>query len=402
MQLETIIPIFQKVTSGVFSAIFGDNNYMTLNFEGFIKDVQYKAFLTEELSEYSFSDFDINNVSTSGKVILPHGEFAYSKWVSPKRTRSYPFERLYNTFNSPMRLTVIPILKDEGLDGDLDRIQYSTISWMNLLNVYIVLAYYDRAVKNNRPLQILRNKITNQEFNVTTVNDQIAIISQYKQSALHWNRTLIEDSFVEIYRKALDSYENISKSTGVRVHNRNLQEQYLATVMRDFLNFRDISLRGSRGASVREIQTSHGYEYLSDGLKATFEINNYLGGTYYLTADEVVQEGNIYVIQEAKNSTKGFLPGLSDIKDGLFKLILFSNLHTLKLDTVPVEFRSRLKLTGNKVRGVLSMPCDDSVLDRFFEQNRGMCTAREIVITRKMNQEASNNPKLEILISSNK
>jgi hypothetical protein len=41
-----------------------------------------------------------------------------------------------------MRLTVIPVLKDEGIDGDLDRIQYSTISWMNLLNIYIVLGYY--------------------------------------------------------------------------------------------------------------------------------------------------------------------------------------------------------------------------------------------------------------------
>ena len=114
---------------------------MTLNFEGFIKDVQYKAFLVEDLPQYEHKDFDINKVETSGKIIFPNGEFAYSKWVSPKRTRSYPFERLYNTFNSPMRLTVIPVLKDEGLDGDLDRIQYSTISWMNLLNIYIVLAY---------------------------------------------------------------------------------------------------------------------------------------------------------------------------------------------------------------------------------------------------------------------
>lgn len=375
---------------------------MILNFEGFIKDVQYRAFLTEELFEYNFNLFDINAVGTSGKVMLPNGEFSYSKWVSPKRTRSYPFERLYNTFNSPMRLTVIPVLKDEGLDGDLDRIQFSTVSWMNLLNVYIVLAYYDRAVKNNRPLQFSRNKITSQAFNVETVNDQIARISQYKQSALHWNRTLMEDSFVDIYKKALDSYENISRSTGIRMHDRKVQEQYLAIIMMDFQNFKNISLRGSKGASVRETQTSHGYEYLSDGLKAAFKIENYLGGTYYLTTDEVVQEGDVYIIQESKNSTKGFLPGVSDIKDGLFKLILYSNLHTLTLDTVPVKFRSRLKLTGNKVRGILSMPCDDGDLDRFFSQNMGACTPREIAIIRKRNQEAANNQKLEILISSNR
>jgi len=111
---------------------------MTLNFEGFIKDVQYKAFLAEDLPQkYEYNSFDINEVETSGKIIFPNGEFAFSKWVSPKRTRSYPFERLYNTFNSPMRLTIIPILKDEGSDGDVDKIQYSTISWMNLLNNFM-------------------------------------------------------------------------------------------------------------------------------------------------------------------------------------------------------------------------------------------------------------------------
>lgn len=194
---------------------------MTLNFEGFIKDVQYTAFLVEaeDLQKYDHKSFDINKAETYGKIIFPDGEFAYSKWVSPKRTRSYPFERLYNTFNSPMRLTVIPVLKDEGLDGDLDRIQYSTISWMNLLNIYIVLGYYDEAIKNLRPLQISKNKITNQEFNVNAVNAQITRISQYKQSALHWNRSLIEDSFVDIYKLALDSYEKISKETDVKVHN---------------------------------------------------------------------------------------------------------------------------------------------------------------------------------------
>jgi hypothetical protein len=377
---------------------------MTLNFEGFIKDVQYKAFLTEDLPSYNYRDFNINEVQTSGKIVFPDGEFAFSKWLSPKRTRSYPFERLYNTFNSPMRLTVIPVLKDEGFDGDLDRIQYSTISWMNLLNVYIVLAYYDTAVKNIRPQQSAKNKITIQEFNVDTVNDQILKISQYKQSALHWNRTLIDDNFVNIYKLALDSYERIFKETGVKIHNRAIQEQYLASIMRDFENFKLISLRGSRGASIRETQTSHGFEYLSDGMKATFQIENYLGGIYYLTTDEVIKDEkeNTYIIQESKNSTEGFLPSLSDIKDGLFKLILYSNLDTLNLDSNPVNFRSRLKLTGKKVSGSLTMPCDENSLVQFLSKNRGVYSKREEETLRKLNQESSNNQKLEIQISLNK
>lgn len=374
---------------------------MTLNFEGFIKDVQYKAFLAEDLRQYDYKSFDVNEVETSGKIIFPNGEFAYSKWVSPKRTRSYPFERLYNTFDSPMRLTVIPVLKDEGLDGDLDRIQYSTISWMNLLNIYIVLSYYDKAVKNARPSQVSKNKITNQEFNVNAVNEQMSRISQYKQSALHWNRSLIEKSFVDIYKLALDSYEKISKETGVKVHDRSTQEQYLAKIMRDFENFKNISLSGSKGASIRETQTSHGFEYLSDGVKATFQIKNYLGGIYYLTTDEVIQSKGVYIIQESKNSTTGFLPSLSDIKDGLFKLILYSNLDTLCLDTRPVNFESCLKLTGKEVSGSLTMPCDESLIVQFLNYNKGSYTRKEEETLRKLNQEASSNKKLIIQISSN-
>jgi hypothetical protein len=37
---------------------------MTLNFEGFIKDVQYKAFLAEDLRQYDYKSFDVNEVET--------------------------------------------------------------------------------------------------------------------------------------------------------------------------------------------------------------------------------------------------------------------------------------------------------------------------------------------------
>jgi hypothetical protein len=87
------------------------------------------------------AEFDINQAPTYGVIQTEDGEIAYSKWVSPKRTRSYPFARIYNTYNASKILTVIPVIKDEGQDEDLDKLQYSTISWMNLLNTYIVLGY---------------------------------------------------------------------------------------------------------------------------------------------------------------------------------------------------------------------------------------------------------------------
>lgn len=43
-------------------------------------------------------------------------------------------------------------------------------------------------------------------------------------------------------------------------------------------------------------------------------------------------ENGVYLIQESKNTSSDLLPKLSDIQDGLFKLILFSNLDSLTLD----------------------------------------------------------------------
>ena len=85
-------------------------------------------------------------------------------------------------------------------------------------------------------------------------------------------------------------------------------------------NFKYYTLIKSLAAARRESMTTHRLEYLSDGYKGIFFISNYLGGIYYLTADEVYLEGNIFTIQKSKNVSKGQLPSEDDIKDGLFKL----------------------------------------------------------------------------------
>jgi hypothetical protein len=172
--------------------------------------------------------------------------------------------------------------------------------------------------------------------------------------------------------------------------------------MQDFEQFKNISLRRSRGAALRETKTAHGFEYLADGGKATFEIENYLGGIYYLTADEIIQEDRRFVIQESKNATRGFLPSIADIKDGLFKLILFSNLDTLTLKDERVQFGARLKLTGTEVHGSLRLPCAERQMRHFVDANLSRMTNRHKEIIAKLNLEASSNRNLEIEIKGNR
>jgi hypothetical protein len=374
----------------------------TLHLTGFIKGVTYKPYLGEKLQEMNIDSFDVNKASAYGLIKSPITEIAYSKWVSPKRTRSYPFARMYNTYNSSKIITIIPVIKDEGKDGDRDLIQYSTISWMNLLNIYIVLAYYEKAEKSNKKGQDTKNKLTNQKFNNEFVKSQIEEILAYRQSALHWNKNLFEQRFVSIFEKALDSYDSISQKTGVLVHSRLGMDNFLQKITNEFAEFKNISLKNSHNASKREAMTSHQLEYLADGLKASFSIENYLGGIYYLTPDEIFFDNDMCIIQESKNSSKDSFPKLSDIQDGLFKLILFSNLDSLKLDGKPVNFVTRLKLTGKNIVGDIILPdATPQELENFLAANRNNFKNKQKEIIKKLVIESTNNDKIKIQISAN-
>ena len=148
--------------------------------------------------------------------------------------------------------------------------------------------------------------------------------------------------------------------------------------------------------------TSHKMEYLEDGIKATFSIENYLGGVYYLTPDEIFVYNDVYIIQESKNSSKESLPKLPDIQDGLFKLILFSNLDSLTLNGEPVDFLTKLKLTGKNVVGSIIFPdATGEELDNFLQVNKTIFTKKQKEIIRKLALEAENNQKLKIQVSSN-
>jgi hypothetical protein len=373
-----------------------------LHFTGFIKGVKYKTYLAEILEKVNWNEFDINQIAKSGLIKFPITEIAYSQWVSPKRSRSYPFARIYNTYDASKVITVIPVVKDEGRDGDRDKIQYSTISWMNLLNIYIVLAYYETADKSIKRGQSDKQKLNKQQFNNDFVKSQIDEILLYRQSALHWNKNLFEERFVQIFEKALDCYDSISRTTGVMIHSRQGMDSYLQKIIEEFEEFKNISLRGSQSASKREALTSHKLEYLVDGLKATFSIENYLGGVYYLTPDEIFHENDTYIIQESKNTSKESLPKLPDIQDGLFKLILFSNLDSLTLNGQPVSFITKLKLTGRKVIGSIIFPdASAGELESFLANNARNFNNNQKVIIRKLALEAEHNQKLKIEVTNN-
>lgn len=373
-----------------------------LNFTGFIRDIVYTPVLIPKIVTYDINNFDINQTKPFGIITLNslQNNIAFSKWKSPKRTRTYPFARIYNTYHlNSKKVTVIPVIKDEGAgSGNNDRINFITVSWMNLLNVYIVLAWYEQAdvVVNST------NKITNQKLNTDYVKQKILEISHYQLTALHWNTTHFEKDFESIYLNAVDSYERIATTKNVKLHSKLKHLEVLDNFKQDgkfaLQKFKDYTLNRSLAAAHRESMTSHKLEYLADGYKGIFFISNYLGGVYHLTADEVYQQNDIFTIQESKNASQGQMPSEDDIKDGLFKLILFSNLESLFLGDKRVKFNTRLKITGS-LKGYLHLPNDIATVKVFCQNNNFNIKRTRLV--ESLNLETIQNPKLTIIITPN-
>ncbi len=95
------------------------------------------------------------------------------------------------------------------------------------------------------------------------------------------------------------------------------------------------------------------------------------------------------------------IPKLPDIQEGLFKLILFSNLDDLILNNRSVPFIAKLKLTGNNIIGSLTLPASSRDIEEFLRVNFRVFNEKEKQIIKKLDLEAVQNRKLKIEISSN-
>ena len=376
-----------------------------------IEKLTYRAgssMRESNLKEYSLKDFDVNEAAASGIIEIDNkNKIAYSKWVTPKRTRSYPFARIYDTYSfGGKRITIIPVIKDEGIGASKnksnnDRINFITLSWMNLTNVYVILAWYSDAEKQSD------YRITNQKFDVKYIKEKIKEISEYQLDAHHWNNQHFIKDFRGVYEKAVSSYEQISQKLSVQLHPSSGHNTFLKKII-DNSNSKLISLEQfasetlakSKMAAAREVVVKHKNEYLSlDSEKLVFEIKNNLGGSYFLTADEIIidEDKKQLVIQEAKNATSEKIPKGADIKDGLFKILLFSQIKTIYLDDVKYDYKVSLKLTGC-LSSSIRLPNTQKEIDLFAaKENISKSDKASIVM---LNEEATEN-NYEVEITNN-
>ena len=310
-----------------------------------ITGVSYTPYLCSSLNSFDF--VDLEQAFSSAAFILnidDTNRVAVSWWVSAKRTRSYPYARVYDTLGfSGKKITVIPVFKDEGKRGDRDFLQWDTISMMSLLGVHAIIGYYvDAEESTTYPSE----KITNQRFDVPCVKNKIEEILSYQSDALHWNLAQVNDVGI-IAQKALDNYQSISERLNVEMHSRESAERRIEKLQEGREVFMSLSRGLAKAAQHRETVTLQPKEQVS-GTKGNITIQNYLGGHYYLTLDEVeLMEQDVHLI-EAKHSRRSMLPSGNDIKDALIKMILFTNLEDVQVDGLTYNPIPTMKLTGGK------------------------------------------------------
>jgi len=185
------------------------------------------------------------------------------------------------------------------------------------------------------------------------LKNQIKELLSYQSDALHWNLSQI-DNIAEIGKKALDSYIKISQKLGVEMHSKESAEKRIAELKKGKNTFMELSRNLAKMAQKRESVTIQPKEHL-EGIKGTITITNYLGGNYYFTSDEVeLYDKNIYLI-DAKHTKENKLPSLEDIKDGLLKMILFTNLEDVKIGNEKFTPIPILKLTTAETFKIVDM-----------------------------------------------
>lgn len=317
-----------------------------------IKGIKYKPFLCRKLNVFDFEKLSeaLSKEATFILKIDDKNQIALSWWVSAKRTRSYPYARVYDSLDfSSKKVTIIPIFKDEGKEGDRDFLQWDTISLMSLLGIYVIIAYYKEAEQSTR----YKNKITKQRFDIEYLKEEINKLLSYQSDALHWNISQIE-KVGEIGKKALDCYQKISEVTGVKMHSGKSAEKRINQLKEGKDVFMTLSRTLAEKAQQRESVTIQPKEKL-DGIKGTITITNYLGGNYYFTSDEVELHNNDIWLIDAKHTKTDNLPSLGDIKDGLLKMMLFTNLVDVKMNGKNLKPVPILKLTTGKIFSVKSL-----------------------------------------------
>ena len=155
---------------------------------------------------------------------------AISVWTTPKRTKTYPLSRVYNTLSHDgIRITIIPALTDYGENGERGKIQPNTTYWMTALGVYVILGVFVEAeagevgalAANANPGAVNREgspKFVRQKFDLEPIQEQIETILRDNPDVDTWNQGQVE-SIPGLLLQGIENYERLSNELYVPINS---------------------------------------------------------------------------------------------------------------------------------------------------------------------------------------
>lgn len=330
------------------------------------KKLEYRYIIDQnkKFEELELDDIKKEKIKIKPTFIVKDGnrKAAVSSWVSAKRTRSYPYTRIFETLSNTdiKKITIFPVVKDEGFDGDRDYIQWDTFSICSYLDVFAIPAFYVKAKKNSD----YDNKVTKQEFEYKYLYQRIKEILESDITPKRWNDHM-RNSIGSIIHEIIAGYEKISKDTGVKFHSASDLEKNLHD-MKNSDSFRSKSQKKSSEAQKRETVTDHKSEKVFGFPKGSVTLDDHLGGRYTWTVDGFHIIKNIVFLMEMKHAKEG-KPKMADIKDALFKFHFYGNISELhndegRLKPIPVLVASSgnlktVELSAAKEFDILKKEC---------------------------------------------
>ena len=94
-----------------------------------------------------------------------------------------------------------------------------------------------------------------------------------------------------------------------------------------------------------------------------------MGGKYFFTVDEILIDDDKLHLIESKHSKSGKLPSVGDIKDGLLKMMLYTNLENVSIKDNLFLSLPVLQLTSGKITGKILSNFPQNVQKEFWRVN---------------------------------
>jgi len=258
-----------------------------------------------------------------------------SVWTTPKRTKTYPFPRVYSTLGeNGKKITIIPAQASYGKYGDKNKIQPGTIHWMTGLDVYVIVGVFIKAkskAKGKPSKNKKEGKVSTEgklvfsdfEFDEEELVKQINEIIEKCPSIKEWNKSQVE-AIPELLERATETNKQLGSKLGVEVQNFNPLEKKLKKWKTNHSEMISDYDNESMGAQKREVSADQVLENV-DGDKGKINVDMGDSKMLFLTSDSMLidKKNKIIEIGEGKNSTEGRFPKEGDVVDALFKLMIF-------------------------------------------------------------------------------